>query len=161
MKTKITLLLLCLFLTPALTQASSRQGYFESALGSGLAMNPPVRYDLELSSQFFLTDAVSVGLAGDVYFRGPTRYGFTGFSRYHIDVPALPDLIPYIGAGVGGSVDTDGRGLLDVMLPELGVDYDLDEYLLVGFDLSSHLLSNFDTSDWDLRILLVKLTYRF
>ena len=160
---KITLFLGLLLLTVSLSAQAklSRKGTFETSLGGGLALKPPTRFDLQAGAQYYLMDELSVGVDTDILFRGRTAYDFTGIARYHVDINEIPELVPYFGTGAGASVNSNGNGLMDIVLPDFGLDYELADNLLVGFDASAHLLTNFDSNTWDFRILPVRLTYRF
>ncbi len=142
--------------------SASREGGILARGGFGLALNPPVRVDAQLEGEYFWKEFLSVGLDMDFLFRGPTNFVFTPFARYYFDLDKHPLLLPYVGGGVGVSVNTNGNGALDLMVPNVGFKYTLiEDRLYVGSDASTHLVTNFNNTSWDFRILLGTLSYRF
>jgi hypothetical protein len=142
--------------------AGSREGKFQLGGGAGLALNPPVRFDLNIGGEYFFWENIGIGLNIDIFFRGPTAFVFIPFARYHFDIRSAPEWVPYVGGGVGGGVNTDGAGALDVMIPNFGVQYEvLDDKLFLGTDMSVHVVTNFDNTDWDFRWLFITAHYRF
>lgn len=143
-------------------RGNSRQGSFQLGGGAGLALNPPVRFELEIGGEYFFWENVGVGMNIDFFFRGPTAFLFQPFARYHFDIDSAPEWVPYVGGGIGVGVNTNGSGALDLMLPDFGVQYELVENrLFLGTDMSVHLVTNFDDTDWDFRWLFITANYRF
>jgi len=148
-------------------QGSSHKGDILAGLGGGILLNPPVRFDLNMIGEYYLLDEVSLGLQMDIGLRGPTTFNFLGFGRYHFDLASLFDSHQltrwdlFAGGGLGGAVNTNGNGNMDIMIPEFGIRYELTEWLTLGPDFSFHILTNFDNATWDFRILFVQAEYRF
>lgn len=161
-KNIITAFALCLFLLPTVARAEGRQGKIQAGLGVGVALNPPVRFDIQLNGEYFLWEHISLGLNFDTLLRGPATFLFVPFARYHFDLDFAPGWVPYVGAGVGGGINTNGAGVLDIMVPDLGFKYEvLENRLFVGPDLSLHVLTNFDNTTWDFRFLFAVASFRF
>jgi hypothetical protein len=147
---------------PGTGHASAREGKFQAGAGAGLAFNDPIRFDLQLESEYFFWENVGVGLNLDFLLNGSTTFVFIPYARYHFDISSAPEWVPYVGGGIGGAVNTNGNGALDIMVPNFGVQYEVvDEHLFLGTDLSLHLLTNFDNSDWDFRWLFITANWRF
>ncbi len=159
---KISAVILLTLAFSATAFAANRDGKIQAGGGVGVALNPPIRFDLNLNGEYFLTQKISLGLNFDVLLRGPTTFVFVPFARYHFDLDFAPGWVPYAGGGIGGGVDTNGAGFLDVMVPEFGFKYELlDNKLFVGSDLSFHILTNFDNTTWDFRFLIATASFRF
>lgn len=157
---KFTWLLIALsFLTTLSAQAQTRDGVIQAGVGVGAGLNPPVRFDVDISGEYFLNDTFSVGADFDIFVRGRASYNFLGFGRYHFELLQAPRLLPYIGGGVGGLVNTAGRGWFDLMLPEVGFLFELTPHLFVGPNSSFHILAGSSTT-WDLQ-MLGQIIYRF
>ena len=147
---------------PSLGFASSREGKIQAGAGFGLALHSPIRFDLQLNGEYFLYEDISVGLNVDLLFRGSTNFGFTPFARYHFDIASLPELVPYVGGGLGVFVNTNGNGAMDIMIPDFGFKYELiADRLFIGPDLSFHVVTNFSNTTWDFRFLFAVASYRF
>lgn len=152
-------LLLCLSGTG---WAGSREGKFQLGGGAGLALNPPIRFDLNIGGEYFFWENIGIGLNIDIFFRGTTAFTFIPFARYHFDISSAPEWVPYVGGGVGVGINTDGDGALDLMIPNFGVQYEvLDDKLFLGTDMSVHIVTDFDNTDWDFRWLFITAHYRF
>ncbi len=155
-------LLFCLMAVAPGRLEASRDGAIQAGGGFGLAVRPPVRFNLQLEGEYFVLEDLSVGLNVDFLFRGGTSIGFTGFGRYHIDIPSAPRWVPYVGGGVGGFVNTNGGGFFDLMIPEFGFRYELiSERLFLGPDLSFHIVSGTGGTTWDFRVLFATASFRF
>lgn len=156
------LLLVATSSTSSAGYAAGREGRIQAGLGAGLALHPPVRFDLQLNGEYFLYENISVGLNIDLLFRGPTTFIFEPFARYNFDLDFAPKWVPYAGAGIGGGVNTNGGGVLDIMIPDFGFKYELiDDRLFLGPDLSFHVLTNFSNTTWDFRFLFAVASWRF
>lgn len=142
--------------------ASDRQGAFQTGLGMGVAVNPPVRFLINLNGEYFVTHNVSVGLGLDFHLADiPFTFDAIGFGRYNFDVARYPRLVPYVGAGIGGGAISD-HGVMDIMLPDFGFKYEvIADRLFLGPDLSVHIVTDFSDTDWDFRILFLQAAYRF
>lgn len=148
--------------TAAHARNNSRQGSFQLGGGAGLALNPPVRFELELDGEYFFWEHLGLGMNIDIFFRGPTAFLFQPFARYHFDIDSAPEWVPYVGGGIGVAVNTNGSGALDLMLPDFGVQYEvIENRLFLGTDMSVHVVTNFDNTDWDFRWLFITANYRF
>ncbi len=143
--------------SPLLAQTKDKT--IQAGVGVGAGFNPPVRFDIDLSGEYFLNDTYSIGADFDIFVRGRTAYNFLGFGRYHFELSDFEKFEPYVGAGVGGLVNSAGRGWFDLMLPELGFLYELSPHLLVGPNTSFHILAGSGTT-WDWQ-LLGQIIYRF
>ncbi len=142
--------------------AAGRQGSIQAGGGIGVALHSPVRFDINLNGEYFLTEKISLGLNIDTLVRGPTTFVFEGFGRYNFDLKSAPKWVPYAGAGIGGGVNTNSAGFLDIMIPDIGFKYELiAERLFLGPDLSFHVLTNFSSTTWDFRLLFVQADFRF
>lgn len=139
----------------------SRQGSIEAGLGAGLTVNPPIRFDLELSGEYYWRDWLSFGLDIDFLIRGPTTFSFIPYALYYFDIDPWPRFAPYVGGGIGGGVNTNGNGFLDVMVPAFGFKWELIAgRLFIGPDLEFHIQTNFDNTEPDFHIV-VGAHYRF
>jgi len=161
-KIAFALLILASLAAPVMSQASNREGKFQAGGGFGLAFRSPVRFDINLNGEYFLTEHISLGLNIDTLVRGPTTFVFQGFGRYNFDLDFAPGWVPYAGAGIGGGINTNSAGFLDIMIPDFGFKYELiDNKLFLGPDLSFHVLTNFSSTTWDFRMLFVQADFRF
>lgn len=150
---------------PAMSEAryslNSRQGAIEAGLGVGFTVNPVVRFDMEISGEYYWRNNISFGLDFDIFLRKGTIFTLVPFARYHFDIDRWPTIVPYVGAGVGGGASTNGAGVFDVMIPNFGFKWEaIPGRLFIGPDLEFHILTNFDNTDLDFHTL-VKATYRF
>lgn len=161
MKKLIFAVLILLTMSPPVL-AASREGKIQAGAGFGLGVHPLVRFDLQLNGEYFLYEDISIGMNVDFLFRGGTAFGFTPFARYHFDIASLPELVPYVGGGLGAFITTNGNGTMDIMIPDFGFKYELiSERLFIGPDLSFHVVTNFDNTSWDFRFLFAVASYRF
>jgi len=162
MKRWAMVLAIVLALSSSAFAAESREGSWQAGGGFGLAFHSPVRFDLNLNGEYFLTHHVSLGMNLDFLFRGPTTFVFQPFARYNIDLAFAPDWVPFVGGGVGVGVNTNGNGFLDLMIPDFGFRYEvIDNKLFIGPDLSFHVVTNFSNTTWDFRMLFAQAEYRF
>ncbi len=162
---KLNVLFTCaILLLSASTFAQSREGTIQAAVGPGLAMHTPVRFDFDISGEYFFDDSISFGLDVDAFIRGGTVLGFVPFARYHFDLLNNPLFLPYVGGGAGFIVGTSGGAAFDLMAPDLGFEYELTPNLFVGPDVSFHLLMGDrfmgGTTSWDLQVV-ARVGYRF
>lgn len=139
----------------------SRRGAVDMGVGMGITTNPPVQFDLQVSGEYYWSNNVSFGLDVDLFFRGATLFVFQPFGRYHFDISEMPKLVPYVGGGLGMGVNTNGNGVMDVMIPNFGYKYELTPRVNVGSDFGLHWLTNFDNSRLDFHILFAVLNFRF
>jgi len=139
----------------------SREGSIDLTLGTGLLVRSPVKFDMQLAGEWFMHNNVSFGLSMDFYIRNATAFSFRPFGRYHFDISSLPKLVPYIGAGIGAGIDTNGSGFMDIMVPNFGFKYALTRRIHLGSDFGLHLFTDFDSSRVDFHILFVVLSFRF
>lgn len=139
--------------------AQTRDGLIQAGIGVGAGLNPPMRFDLDISGEYFWNDTFSLGADFDIFVRGVTLYNFLGFGRYHFELLQAPRFLPYVGGGVGGLVSSAGAGWFDLMLPELGFLFELTPHLFVGPNASFHILLG-SSNTWDLQTL-GQIIYRF
>lgn len=139
--------------------AQTKDGVIQAGVGVGAGFNPPVRFDVDLSGEYFWNDTFSLGVDFDIFVRGNTGFNVLGFGRYHFELSQFQNFSPYVGGGAGVLANTAGRGWFDLMLPELGFLYELTPHLFVGPNTSFHLLAGSNTT-WDLQ-LLGQIVYRF
>ena len=140
-------------------QAQSREGDVQVGSGIGMTFNPPVRFDFDLSGNYFYSDELSIGFDFDVLIRHGAVYGLVPFVRYHFDLPKARRIDPYVGGGMGLQIASSGSTAFDLMAPNLGFDYELTPHLYIGPDVSIHLLVGRST-DWDLHAI-GRIGYRF
>lgn len=140
-------------------QAQTRDGVIQAGVGVGAGLNPPMRFDLDISGEYFWDDTFSFGVDFDIFVRGRTSYNLIGFGRYHFQLLQAPRLLPYVGGGLGSLINTAGNGWFDLMLPELGFLFELTPHLFVGPNTSFHFLAGSNTS-WDIQAL-GQIIYRF
>lgn len=142
--------------------AAAREGEFQLGGGFGLAFHDPVRFDIQLSGDYFFWENVSIGMNLDFLIRDGVVFVFQPFGRYHFDIPSAPKWVPYVGGGVGVAVSDNGDGAMDIMVPNFGFKYEIiDDNLFLGTDMSFHILTDFDNSSWDFRWLIVHAVWRF
>lgn len=139
----------------------SRQGKVDVGLGAGMTFNSPVRFALELYGEYFYTNNIAFGAALDTLIRSPHIFIFRPFARYHFDISRYPKLVPYVGGGLGAGADTNGNGIMDIMLPNFGFKYAIANRIYLGSDLGLHILTDFDDTRLDFQVLFVVLSYRF
>lgn len=139
----------------------SRQGRFDIGAGGGMTLNSPVRFDLQLSGEYFYTNNLGFGVAFDALIRSPHVFIFKPFARYHFDINRYPKFVPYIGGGLGAGADSNGNGVMDILLPNFGFKYALARRIHVGSDLGLHIFTDFDSSRVDFHILFATINFRF
>lgn len=143
-------------------EADGRKGHFQAGGGVGLAFNDPIRFDLQIGGEYFFWEDISIGMNIDFLIRNGVTFVFMPYGRYHIDIAGAPKWVPYVGGGLGPAVTDDGNGSLDIMIPNIGFNYELiADRLFLGTDMSVHIVTNFDNTDWDFRWLIAHALYRF
>lgn len=153
------------WLAPETAQARyylyTRQGSIDLGMGAGITANPPVKFDVQFAGEYFWRNNISFGAAFDVLIRSPHLFLITPFARYHFDIADLPKLVPYVGGGVGAGANTNGNGVMNVLVPNFGFKYSLTRHIKLGTDLGFHILTNFDNTQVDFHVLFAVVTFRF
>lgn len=152
-------LLMLLLLLPVAAMGQTKNGQWQVSAGPGMTWNPPVQFDLDISGEYYLEDAYSIGGDFDIFIRGTASFGGLGFGRYHFQLLQYPKFDSYVGAGAGALIDTQQHGWFDLMLPELGFFYELTPRLYVGPNVGFHVLLG-SSNTWNLQTV-AHMTYRF
>ena len=157
---KNKLFILSFLLTFLFTQAVfGWEGRIEPSAGVGFTGNPPTRFDMDLEGEYYHSNEIGLGLDFDIWVRGATTFGIVPFTRYHFDVVRNPRFSPYVGVGAGIQFNTNSNAWFDLMLPDLGFQYEVTPKLFFGPDVSFHLLMGSNTT-WDMQIV-GRIAYRF
>lgn len=138
-----------------------RKGHFDLNLGGGITYNSPVRLDVQLLGEYYVTNHVSVGLAFDTYIHTNPILIWRPTIRYNFNIESLPRFTPYVGGGVGAGIHTDEGFTWDIMVPDLGLKYSLSKHWLIGSDIGGHLFKDPSGYRLDLHFLFVVVTGRF
>ena len=139
----------------------SRKGAVDLSLGMGMLVRSPVKFDLQVSGEYFWLNNFSLGFSIDSYLRGPNAFSFRPFGRYHFDISQLPKFVPYVGVGLGGGIDTNSNGFMDILVPNFGFKYAVTRNFQLGSDFGLHIFTDFDSSRVDFHILFLTIGYRF
>ncbi|MDO8494225.1 MAG: hypothetical protein Q7S68_02700 [Deltaproteobacteria bacterium] len=154
----LTIFLLVL-LAPVFSFAQTKDGAIQVGIGTGVALNPPARFNIDANGEYFLNDTYSVGVSFDTFIRKGESFGLSAFGRYRFELIDVPRLEPFLGAGIGGLFSTNNREWFDVMLPEMGAHYELTPLIRLGLESSFHILAGSSTT-WDYQILY-RIAFRF
>ncbi len=125
--------------------AASRAGKFVFGAGLGLQSSTldGTAFALGFSGDYFLTHSLSIGPLLQMGFTGDLfQLGLSAQLKYTFDLPQLPELKPYAGAGIGFVYADLNQGGSDTsfLIPlQLGAEYKLSEKL----SLDTTLLFNF------------------
>ncbi len=161
----IALVVLVVGVSPRVSDARaglySRRGQFDLGVGAGLMVRSPVRFDLQFLGEYFYTNNFALGFALDILLRSPHTFLLKPFARYHFDIHRYPKFVPYVGGGLGGGIDTNSNGVVDIMVPNFGFKYAITNQIHVGSDFGLHILTDFDNSRIDFHILFATLAFRF
>jgi hypothetical protein len=139
----------------------SRAGQIDASLGAGMYVRSPVRFDIQVAGEYFWHNNVSIGVAIDTLIRDEALFIFRPFARYHFDIDSLPNLVPFIGGGIGAGIDTNSNGVMDILLPNVGFKYAVSETIRLGTEMGLHILTDFDNSRVDFQILFAVISFRF
>ena len=160
MKKILVIVGLCCLISGS-TLAQSREGILQTGVGVGFAAHDPAQFDLNFNGHYFYTDEISIGMNFDILMRSKSAvYSFLPLARYHVDLVKNPRFVPYVGGGLGMQIASGGNAWFDLMIPDLGFDYEFTPHLFVGPDVSFHLLAGNGNTTWDLH-LLGQIAYRF
>ncbi|MDO8461402.1 MAG: hypothetical protein Q7S98_00925 [Deltaproteobacteria bacterium] len=143
------------------SNTEDRQGKIEAALGAGLGFNP-VQFDIRAEGQYFITNNISAGISLDTLLKHLTLLNISGFGRYHIDLPDMPKLVPYVGMGLGGLIAPEtGGSAMTIAVPDIGANYALTDHFFLGSEFFPVIVTDFSGTTWDFIFLFAKVTYRF